>query len=594
MRRATQLILISAAAIAFAVTGCANQEEPATTSVANPTVPPAETLTPTAAPATATPLAEPDYQLARVESLEVLASDEEPAAVGVRLRGMMSTSCSRIDDIVTELKGDVFTIAVLEVLDPPEPNEECTTEGMPFDRTTDLVDVVPGSYTVSVHGLQGSFTIEALAAPLPESATVTPAPASGSISGIVWHDLCDGSGSTLEDPPAGCVLSTSGQLQADGILDAEQGIEGVRVGIAAGECDAPATDFSPSGADGKYVFNDLPAGQYCVSIDETGQQNQDVLLTGVWTSPSGGVAEQLVIVEESAEKQDIDFGWDFEFLPIAEFSSETCNNSFAYLEDVNIPDDTEFAPDEPFTKRWLLQNNGTCPWTDDYTLVFVGGEQMSAPDIISLVRPVAPGQTLEVAIDMIAPAEPGTYRGNWQISDPNGEPFGIDGIIEDAFWLRIVVTEDAVPAATPTAGLGAIGGVVWDDLCFNSDPGSDCLEFPENSGLFIADGAYGPLETGLAEITISLATQSCPAAGSLPPADRILRTVQTTDDGQYLFQDLETGMYCIFMDALSDENVNFLIPGNWTWPATGVGRYTFFLDPGEQALDLDFGWDFVD
>jgi hypothetical protein len=53
-------------------------------------------------------------------------------------------------------------------------------------------------------------------------------------------------------------------------------------------------------------------------------------------------------------------------------------------------------------------------------------------------------------------------------------------------------------------------------------------------------------------------------------------------------------MYCIFMDALSDENVDSLIPGNWTYPATGVGRYTFFLDPGEQALDLDFGWDYAD
>jgi hypothetical protein len=48
------------------------------------------------------------------------------------------------------------------------------------------------------------------------------------------------------------------------------------------------------------------------------------------------------------------------------------------------------------------------------------------------------------------------------------------------------------------------------------------------------------------------------------------------------------------MDALSPENVDFLIPGNWTWPGTGVGQYSFILDPGEQALDLDFGWDYVD
>jgi hypothetical protein len=48
------------------------------------------------------------------------------------------------------------------------------------------------------------------------------------------------------------------------------------------------------------------------------------------------------------------------------------------------------------------------------------------------------------------------------------------------------------------------------------------------------------------------------------------------------------------MDALSTANVDLLIPGNWTWPAVGVGNHTVVLDEGEQRLDLDFGWDFVD
>ena len=74
----------------------------------------------------------------------------------------------------------------------------------------------------------------------------------------------------------------------------------------------------------------------------------------------------------------------------------------------------------------------------------------------------------------------------------------------------------------------------------------------------------------------------------------VIETAVTGDDGIYLFEGLSTGTYCIFMDALSEENVDALIPGNWTWPGTGVGLYTFILDPGEQALDLDFGWDFSD
>ena len=98
----------------------------------------------------------------------------------------------------------------------------------------------------------------------------------------------------------------------------------------------------------------------------------------------------------------------------------------------------------------------------------------------------------------------------------------------------------------------------------------------------------------MSEITISLAEDACPSDGTLPTAGAVIDTAVTGEDGLYRFADLSDGTYCIFMDALSNKNVNFLIPGNWTWPGSGVGQYTFILDPGEQALDRDFGWDFVE
>jgi hypothetical protein len=113
-------------------------------------------------------------------------------------------------------------------------------------------------------------------------------------------------------------------------------------------------------------------------------------------------------------------------------------------------------------------------------------------------------------------------------------------------------------------------------------------------GTFVADGAFDGLEVPLADITISLAEGACPGDGTLPDTSSVLATTLTGEDGIYLFEGLSEGTYCIFMDALSPENVDFLIPGNWTWPGTGVGQYSFILDPGEQALDLDFGWDYVD
>lgn len=590
MRRHFWLAMMSILVLALAASGCAEQDAQPSPTAASPTIPPADT--PTSAPPTATPLTEPRFLLASVESLEVL-SNGDPARYSVRLRGTTSNSCSRVDEVVTELKGNMFTIAVLEVQDPPASGQECVAEELPFDTSVDLVDVAPGSYSVSAHGLQGSFTVADAADATQEPAPTSVAPLTGSLSGTVWHDLCQGRGDVGTQPPAGCTTDDEGVLRADGSFDDEPGIPGVRVGIAAGDCTAPATDFVLTDADGNFTFSGLPVGTYCISIDAQDEQNEDVLNDGVWTSPAAG-AEQLVMLEDAAGRQDVGFGWDFEFLPLEPFDPETCQNSIAYLEDINIPDDTEFAANQAFTKRWLLQNNGTCPWTEQYSVFFVGGDQMFAPDTLPLPRPIAPGQTIEVAVDMVSPDEAGTYRGNWQIADADGEPFGIDGLIEDAFWLRIVVVEDAAPQAAPAEGTGTIGGVVWDDFCLNSDPGTGCIEFPEDSGIFIADGTFGSSENALAEITISLASQSCPDDGTLPPAERVLATDVTSESGQYRFQDLVTGMYCIFMDALSEENVDLLIPGNWTYPATGVGRYTFFLDPGEQALDLDFGWDYAE
>jgi hypothetical protein len=314
-------------------------------------------------------------------------------------------------------------------------------------------------------------------------------------------------------------------------------------------------------------------------------------LPGRWTAPAGGIAEAAITVSDEDPAQEINFGWDYELLPV---DPATCSNSFELLEDLNIPDDTIFSPAEEFTKKWRLRNNGTCPWSTDYTILFVGGDQMAAEQTVPLTQSTAVSQTLDIAVDMIAPDEPGTYRGNWQVAGPDGEPFGIDGNIEDAFWLRIIVEEETTPGATPAPGSGAIGGVVWDDFCINSNPGTGCQESGENSGVFIANGSFDGYESALSGISISLAENACPDNGTLPTTAAVINTAVTAGDGLYLFDGLSEGTYCIFMDALSEENVDFLIPGNWTWPGTGVGQYTFILDPGEQALDLDFGWDYFD
>jgi hypothetical protein len=189
-----------------------------------------------------------------------------------------------------------------------------------------------------------------------------------------------------------------------------------------------------------------------------------------------------------------------------------------------------------------------------------------------------------------APSALGTYRDNWQLSDASGAVFGVGGFIDEPFWVQIIVAE---PAATPVPGTAAIGGVVWNDSCRlleDGSPSAGCIEPVEESGVFVADGTLNFGETGIAGLTIQLSNVACPEEGSIA-APYIVASAVTGDDGVYLFPNLDEGTYCVSIDAFDEANVDILIPGDWTWPAPGVGRLTIFLGGGESLLEIDFGWD---
>jgi len=116
--------------------------------------------------------------------------------------------------------------------------------------------------------------------------------------------------------------------------------------------------------------------------------------------------------------------------------------------DVTIPDDTIMESGQSFTKIWRLQNAGTCAWTSSYRVIFFSGERLGAPENIALNREVSPGQSVDIAIDMLAPPQSGTYQGNWKLRNPNGVAFGIGPSASAPFWVRIVVV-----APTPTTSM---------------------------------------------------------------------------------------------------------------------------------------------
>jgi hypothetical protein len=115
-----------------------------------------------------------------------------------------------------------------------------------------------------------------------------------------------------------------------------------------------------------------------------------------------------------------------------------------FVGDVTTPDNTSFNPGVAFVKTWRIKNAGTCTWNPAYSLVFKSGDPMGGPAFVSLTRKVAPGQIIDVSINLVAPGIPGTYRGAWQMRNANGRLFGTGSAIDPSIWVQIKVNKTAL------------------------------------------------------------------------------------------------------------------------------------------------------
>ncbi len=130
----------------------------------------------------------------------------------------------------------------------------------------------------------------------------------------------------------------------------------------------------------------------------------------------------------------------------AEFISET------------IPDDTAYDPGDTFTKTWRLKNIGTCTWNTNYKVVFFDGDKMNGPSQKNLTQSVAPGEQIDISVDLKAPASDGTYQGFWKVEDDNDDPF-VNNI-----WVKIKV--NAAPLNNYSVTLDVIpaqGGSIYSN-----------------------------------------------------------------------------------------------------------------------------------
>lgn len=152
----------------------------------------------------------------------------------------------------------------------------------------------------------------------------------------------------------------------------------------------------------------------------------------------------------------------------------------AFVTDVTVPDGSDFHAGDTLTKTWRLRNNGTCTWTSGYSLIFDHGDAMGAPASQQLTTgTVAPGQSIDVSVNLTAPGSVGTYRGYFLLRNPSGAVFGIGANADVAFWVEIEVVPlvlEIVPFPVVTAFFifhsSGSDVTVADEQCFDLDAGN--------------------------------------------------------------------------------------------------------------------------
>jgi ABC-type amino acid transport substrate-binding protein len=137
--------------------------------------------------------------------------------------------------------------------------------------------------------------------------------------------------------------------------------------------------------------------------------------------------------------------------PVPTATPLVCVNGMKFVADITYGDNNMknppfVRPGDGFVKTWRVQNTGTCTWTPNYRLVYAYGNvtaaQMSGQSV-NIPANVAPGQSIDLSVTLIAPQELLTYQGFWQIENAASQRFG------QTIWVAITTLEDQDnPAAT--------------------------------------------------------------------------------------------------------------------------------------------------
>ena len=223
-------------------------------------------------------------------------------------------------------------------------------------RVAAVMDTSDGRTVLGPYSEVGTFIA------VPAGSQCGPPAERGAITGMVWHDLCALPDGPLPDPlPQGCVPTADGSAHADGVYQpGEPGIAGVEVGLHANnDCNSPPSALAVTDANGRFHFDNLAPGGYCLTVDALATVNSPILIPGEWTFPAGAghVATQTTSVGAN-ETATVNFGWDYQFLPPYESPTMTP------MPIVTLPPTPTFAPPPPTPTPPLMPSPRPSPTPD--------------------------------------------------------------------------------------------------------------------------------------------------------------------------------------------------------------------------------------
>ena len=128
-----------------------------------------------------------------------------------------------------------------------------------------------------------------------------------------------------------------------------------------------------------------------------------------------------------------------------------CAYRATFVADVTIPDDTAIEAGARFVKTWRVRNDGSCAWGSNgyavHGLAHWGADPLGGPDLVPLPGVVLPGETVDLSVNMAAPALAGVYLSEWMLKVDTdlapelGEYLGVGPSGQQPLFVRIIVRQ---------------------------------------------------------------------------------------------------------------------------------------------------------